>query len=294
MTLVAETGIEDGTIWQPPVGVFARICIDLVRGGRRREKEISPGEEPKPYLEEAVLERRLSNEDLRGMVCLPHGMDRHEWFATHTIAFFECLNVVCGSISETCTPTACPDMTGPSLRQYLWVDDKGKKLRLPAPQYIDLVMTFVQKAINDENLFPTKFGNPFPDSFDSLIRKILRLLYSVLAHLYHEHFKEILLLGLHQHLNSVFIHLILFNQEFKLVEDKEIEVLDDLVEALQLSASSATPPRPSTPNSSCSPDHSTTPPQAAPPPTAHTSSLSPITKQPPASNSSGGLLTSSS
>ncbi|CAG0886954.1 unnamed protein product [Cyprideis torosa] len=31
MTLVAETGIEDGTIWQPPVGVFAPICIDLVR-----------------------------------------------------------------------------------------------------------------------------------------------------------------------------------------------------------------------------------------------------------------------
>ena len=44
-------------------------------------------------------------------------------------------------------------------RQYHWVDDKGKKTKLSAPQYIDYVMTFVQKTINDETIFPTKHGN---------------------------------------------------------------------------------------------------------------------------------------
>lgn len=38
------------------------------------------------------------------------------------------------------------------------MDDKGKKSRLSAPQYVDYVMTFVQKNLNDESIFPTKHG----------------------------------------------------------------------------------------------------------------------------------------
>ena len=45
-----------------------------------------------------------------------------------------------------------------NFRQYLWVDEKGKKSRLSAPQYIDYIMTYVQKTINDESTFPTKHG----------------------------------------------------------------------------------------------------------------------------------------
>ena len=36
------------------------------------------------------------------------------------------------------------------------MDDKGKKSRLSSPQYVDYVMTFVQKTANDEAIFPTK------------------------------------------------------------------------------------------------------------------------------------------
>ena len=38
----------------------------------------------------------------------------------------------------------------------MWMDDKGKKSRLSSPQYVDYVMTFVQKTANDEAIFPTK------------------------------------------------------------------------------------------------------------------------------------------
>ena len=38
------------------------------------------------------------------------------------------------------------------------MDEKGKKSRLSAPQYIDYIMTYVQKTINDEATFPTKHG----------------------------------------------------------------------------------------------------------------------------------------
>ena len=43
------------------------------------------------------------------------------------------------------------------------MDDRGKKSRVSAPQYIDYIMTYVQKTINDESIFPTK-----QESYNSL------------------------------------------------------------------------------------------------------------------------------
>ncbi|XP_075213326.1 MOB kinase activator 2 isoform X2 [Lycorma delicatula] len=126
---------------------------------RRKDKEPSSlcPDDPKLYLEEAVLERKLPDIDLRVLVDLPAGLDYNEWLASHTIAFFDHINLVYGTISEFCTMSGCPDMTGPGLRTYLWFDEKGKKTKVAAPQYIDYVMTFTQKTISDESVFPTKY-----------------------------------------------------------------------------------------------------------------------------------------
>ncbi|XP_075213325.1 MOB kinase activator 2 isoform X1 [Lycorma delicatula] len=203
---------------------------------RRKDKEPSSlcPDDPKLYLEEAVLERKLPDIDLRVLVDLPAGLDYNEWLASHTIAFFDHINLVYGTISEFCTMSGCPDMTGPGLRTYLWFDEKGKKTKVAAPQYIDYVMTFTQKTISDESVFPTKYANEFPSSFESIVRKILRLLFHVLAHMYHCHFREVVLLNLHQHLNCVFAHLTLFNDRFDLIESRETEILSDLVVALKI------------------------------------------------------------
>jgi len=142
--------------------------------------------------------------------------------------------LIYGTISEFCTPSSCPDMIGPGPRQYQWVDEKGKKSRLSAPQYIDYIMTYVQKSINDETTFPTKHGNEFPTGFSEKVTKIHRLLFHVLAHIYHSHFKEIVLLQLHAHLNAVFVHYVEFNLRFNIVDDKELEVLHDLIVALKI------------------------------------------------------------
>ncbi|XP_049862931.1 MOB kinase activator-like 2 isoform X1 [Schistocerca gregaria] len=208
----------------------------LVAKARRKDKEPSTpsADDPKLYLEEALLERKLPDIDLRVLVDLPAGVDYNEWLASHTIAFFDHINLLYGTISEFCTMSGCPDMTGPGYRTYLWFDDKGKKARVAAPQYIDYVMTFTQKTISDETIFPTKYGNEFPSSFESIVRKILRLLFHVLAHLYHCHFKEVVLLNLHAHLNCVFAHLTLLNERFQLIEVKETEILQDLVLALKV------------------------------------------------------------
>ncbi|XP_029828461.2 MOB kinase activator-like 2 isoform X2 [Ixodes scapularis] len=211
---------------------------------RRKDKDAAATnqEEPKMYLESTVLECTIPESRLRDLVDLPEGLDYNEWLASHTLAFFDHINLLYGTISEFCTMSGCPDMTGPGNRQYLWFDEKGKKCKVAAPQYIDYVMTFTQKTVNDESLFPTKFERDFPSSFESLVKKIHGLLLHVLAHLYHAHFREMVLLQLHGHLHSLFAHFTLFNARFNLVDPKDALVLQDLAVALGLCPPTENPP----------------------------------------------------
>lgn len=71
------------------------------------------------------------------------------------------------------------------------------------------------------------------------MRKIIRLLFHVVAHLYAAHFKEVVLLGLHSHLNLTFAHLTALHHRFSLIEPKETEVLRDLEVALRLTEDSS-------------------------------------------------------
>lgn len=75
-------------------------------------------------------------------------------------------------------------------------------------------------------------GREFPSSFESLVKKICKYLFHVLGHIYWAHFKEILALELHGHLNTLYVHFILFAREFNLLDPKETAVMDDLTEVL--------------------------------------------------------------
>lgn len=77
-------------------------------------------------------------------------------------------------------------------------------------------------------------ANEFPVGFEVVVKKILRLLFHVLAHLYHSHFRELVLLNLHSHINCVFAHLSVFNNRYQLIELRETEILQDLVVALKI------------------------------------------------------------
>lgn len=45
-----------------------------------------------------------------------------------------------------------------SSRTYYWYDEKGRKTKCTAPQYVDFVMSLCQKLVTDEEIFPTKYG----------------------------------------------------------------------------------------------------------------------------------------
>ncbi|XP_030667379.1 MOB kinase activator 2 isoform X1 [Nomascus leucogenys] len=145
--------------------------------------------------------------------------------------FFHHINLQYSTISEFCTGETCQTMAVCNT-QYYWYDERGKKVKCTAPQYVDFVMSSVQKLVTDEDVFPTKYGREFPSSFESLVRKICRHLFHVLAHIYWAHFKETLALELHGHLNTLYVHFILFAREFNLLDPKETAIMDDLTEVL--------------------------------------------------------------
>lgn len=76
------------------------------------------------------------------------------------VDFFNRINLIYGTISEHCDSTSCPTMSGGPRFEYLWADrDKYKKpTALPAPQYVSLLMDWIESQINDENLFPVSTG----------------------------------------------------------------------------------------------------------------------------------------
>ena len=55
-------------------------------------------------------------------------------------------------------------------------------------------------------------GVPFPKNFISNAKTILKRLFRVYAHIYHQHFTEVVQLGEEAHLNTSFKHFIFFVQ----------------------------------------------------------------------------------
>lgn len=234
------------------------VCCDCFFYRKSKTKpngKKPPAEEKKQYLEPEFTKVRVVDFDLKELVVLPREIDLNEWLASNTTTFFNLINLQYSTISEFCTGEICQAMTACNTIYY-WYDEKGKKTKCTAPQYVDFVMSLCQKLVTDEEIFPTKYGKEFPNSFESLVKKICRYLFHVLAHLYWAHFKETVALELQGHLNTLYAHFIVFVREFNLVDPKETCIMDDLSEVLctpaplpaLTPAPSATAPSPSSQN----------------------------------------------
>ncbi|XP_011681581.1 MOB kinase activator 2 isoform X2 [Strongylocentrotus purpuratus] len=225
------------------------------KAGRSKEKSKpapSPTEEPKLYLDAQNVKANIIEFDIREIVRLPHGLDQNEWLCTKTLSFFNNVNLLYGVLAgQFCTNDTCQSMMAPGNVIYQWHDDKGKKMKCSAPQYIEFAMVNAQKHIDDETIFPTKYGKVFPSDFESVIQRILRLMFQVLEHIYFAHYEQMTRLDLHHHLNTIFTHMVLYAQEFKLLEQKEISgSLEDLKEALHISLSLSSSSNPASSTSS--------------------------------------------
>ncbi|XP_033029394.1 MOB kinase activator 3B isoform X2 [Lacerta agilis] len=127
-----------------------------------KDKTFRPKRKFEPGTQRFELHKRAqaslnSGVDLKAAVQLPGGEDLNDWVAVHVVDFFNRINLIYGTICEFCTERTCPVMSGGPKYEYRWQDDlKYKKpTALPAPQYMNLLMDWIEVQINNEDIFPT-------------------------------------------------------------------------------------------------------------------------------------------
>ncbi len=163
--------------------LISKFPLLIHRKARSRKPDDDKASDTKLYLKQDALQRSISDTipdaDIKQLVELPDiGIDYCEWLASHTLALFGNVNLIYGSVSEFCTPISCPEMNGPegkwvlfsffcsfqgpltnlpwTSRTYLWYDEKGRKTKVHARQYIDYVMTYICRITSDETFFSHK------------------------------------------------------------------------------------------------------------------------------------------
>ncbi len=144
-----------------------------------------------------------------------------------------------GTITEFCTDQTCAVMSAGQKYEYHWADGQSikKPIKCSAPRYIDYLMNWIQSQIDNEAVFPSAIGVPFPKGFQNIAKTILKRLFRVYAHVYYEHLGQVVQLKEEAHLNTSFKHFVCFIQEFNLVEKKELAPLQELIDRLLMSTS---------------------------------------------------------
>ncbi|XP_014196902.2 MOB kinase activator 3C isoform X1 [Haplochromis burtoni] len=192
----------------------------------RPKKRFEPGTQRFELYKKAQASLK-SGLDLRKVVQLPEGENLNDWIAVHVVDFFNRINLIYGTVSEYCSERTCPIMSGGLRYEYRWQDGKDYKrpTKLPALKYMNLLMDWIESLINNEEIFPTRVGVPFPKNFQQVCKKILSRLFRVFVHVYIHHFDSICSMGAEAHINTCYKHYYYFISEFNLIDHSELEPL---------------------------------------------------------------------
>lgn len=185
------------------------------------------------FLSEPFVRTALVKGSFKTIVQLPKYVDVGEWIALNIFEFYTNLNQFYGVIAEYVTAEAYPTMNAGPRVEYLWLDANSRQVALPAGQYIDLALTWINNKVNDKTLFPTKSGLPFAQHFIRDMQRIMIQMFRIFAHIYHHHFDKFVHLSLEAHWNSFFAHFVSFAKEFNLLDRKEMAPLELLIESFE-------------------------------------------------------------
>lgn len=184
----------------------------------------------------AHAESSLGTGALAKAIKLPPGEDINEWLAVAIVDIYNHTNMLYGSITNFCSPQTCPRMIATSEYEYRWQDPLHRNgqppLPLSAPAYVETLMNWVQTFLDDESIFPTKMGVPFPKQFIALCRTILRRLIRIHAHLFCHHGDALTALGIQIHLATSLKHAALIGKEFQLLNESDFGPLSEIVNNL--------------------------------------------------------------
>ncbi|CAL9231010.1 unnamed protein product [Arabidopsis halleri] len=197
------------------------------------KKRIPPQYESKGFQFRELDTETIGSDNLREAVKLPHGVDINEWLAMNTVDFCKQISLLYATLEEFCTPTTCPVMNA-GRYEYRWSDGITvlEPKMVSAPEYVECLMNWIETQIDNEIIFPKNPGEPFPSNFEDFVKRILRKVFRVYAHIYYSHFIKIVTLNEHAHLNTCFKHFLLFVSEFQLVDKEDMAPVKNLVETV--------------------------------------------------------------
>ncbi|OBA26876.1 hypothetical protein HANVADRAFT_52667 [Hanseniaspora valbyensis NRRL Y-1626] len=180
-----------------------------------------------------LVETTLNSDSvLEQAIKLPKGENINEWFAVHTVDFYNHINMLYGCVTEFCSYDTCPKMIATNEYEYLW-NINGVPKSVSAPDYVKYLMQWCQKIFDNEKIFPTDSNVPFPSNFEkNYIKPMLKRLFRVYAHIYCHHFNEIYEMNLQVLLNTSFRHFCCFTKYFKLLSNDDYGPLLELVNEL--------------------------------------------------------------
>ncbi|CAJ0567436.1 unnamed protein product, partial [Mesorhabditis spiculigera] len=131
----------------------------------------------------------LGSGNLRDAVRLPKGEDINEWLAVNIADLSNQVCMLYGMLDTICTSSSCPKMSVQG-HEYDFQDSQKQTLHTTAPMYISYLLTGIQEQLDDETIFPSQLGKPFPADFISICEGIMCQLFRVFAHVYHAHLNE--------------------------------------------------------------------------------------------------------
>ena len=189
---------------------------------------------PKGSRSYLLLEKKratLNAGDFSESLKLPPGTDLEDWLAANIVDFYNEIQMVTEDVLKTCTSEKCPTMSAGPKYQYLWQDNDSYKspTAMPAHNYINLLFQWVDKLLDDQNIFPADPSIPFPKNFKDIIKNICKRLFRVYAHIYHHHFDDIKQLNTEAEFNTAFRHFYTFLKEFDLIPVNETEPLQQVI-----------------------------------------------------------------
>ena len=148
------------------------------------DKETAADKNSRPYLEERNAREQLPlTVSMDALLCLPDGLDSNEWVATHVIALFDNVSTLFEAVYELCV---CNSMLAPGGVVFIATDEKGKKIKCTARQYMDSVLQQAQDILTG---FPRRYGQSFAAEFRAGAVLVCRHLLHILAHIYASHFQ---------------------------------------------------------------------------------------------------------
>ena len=137
------------------------------------------------------------------------------------LSIYNQISTIFDTISPNCTNSTCQSQGLKT--EYL---DSSHQ----TSDHLSSIVSKSNEIISNPSVFPTKHGEDFGDEFFDSIQQLLKNCISIMTHLYSKHLPQLIQFGnLHLYLNQLLLHLVLFGEEYRVLEAETRQPLDDLI-----------------------------------------------------------------